>query len=79
MQPFDFRALLKAPVDQQLVKDNSDAAWADFGRRVHANMMSDRWLTAVNTAMVAANSSAQPVHHIARCLRAFVFSGAITR
>jgi hypothetical protein len=82
MPPFDFKVLLTAAPEQQLVKDHNDAAWADFGRRVHANLMDERFVKAVVTAQLAAvsNGRNEPVQHgIARRIRAFILSGAITR
>lgn len=76
---YDFKQLLTEKPDPALMKDHNDAAWADFGRRVHANLMSERYITAVNTACISAGPSAQPVHHIAARIRAFIFSGTIAQ
>jgi inhibitor of KinA sporulation pathway (predicted exonuclease) len=77
--PYDFKQLLTEKPDPNLMDEHTQATWAYIGQRLYANMMSERYLTAVNNACISAGDSAQPVHHIAACVRAFILSGTITR
>lgn len=77
--PFDFKALLTAPLDPDLQMEKDDLAWAAYGRAVHKHLMSERYVTAVNEAVMSAAGSAQPVHHIAARVRAFIVTGTITK
>jgi hypothetical protein len=78
-KPFDFRALLTAPLDPQLKMEDDDLAWAAYGRAVHKNLTSERYLTAVNTACLGASAATQPVHFIAASIRAYLIMGTIAR
>lgn len=78
-KPYDFKALLTAPLDRDLQMEKDDLAWATYGRAVHKHLISERYITAVNTACMAAGGTSQPVHYIAACIRAYLVTGTIAR
>lgn len=78
---FDFKTLLTLAPDASTKAEVTDQMWADFGRRVYANLLDEKFIKAVVHAQLAAAANAQvePVpQSIARRIRAYLFSGTIT-
>ena len=60
----------------------TDAMWADLGRRMHDNIMDDRFVMAVVSAFLAASNpppGIAPNRFAANKIRAFIFSGTVAR
>jgi hypothetical protein len=78
-KPYDFKAMLTAPLDPDLQMEKAELAWAVFGRRMHQHMMNERFVTAVTTAVLAGIGMREPGRHTAACIRAYLLTGTITR
>jgi hypothetical protein len=74
--PTDFKALAKFDerARKAMVQELADAEWAAFGRTVHENLISERFVTALQTALLKGG----PSKDVARRLTAFLLTGTIT-
>ena len=81
-ETFDFdrlrrQAMLASPNDP-LVKELAEDQWADFGRRVHANLLHERFVRQLVLALMACEGQPEPQLMIASKLRAYLVTGALS-
>lgn len=79
MPPADFQSCLD--VDQRmrraLLDEQAEAQWADFGRTIHDTMVSEKFVTAIQTALLSTDPGG--TRTIARKLRTYLLTGTIAR
>lgn len=75
MSKFDFSHLLKISKDSPLIKEVSDAAWADYGRKVWSHMNRDGGL---EKALTRGAFSCTNTKELAHKIRVYLQTGVIT-
>lgn len=67
-----------APPSDALQVENNDLMWADFGRRIYANIEDrERFLRAIVTASLAAEKVPHPQAEFMRRLKVYLVTGTI--
>lgn len=77
MADADFKSLLNVEARQRKAIEIQllDDEWGQFGRTVHGNMVGERFVTALQTALMAGGSTKE----VARRIQTFLMTGTITR
>jgi hypothetical protein len=77
MSDIDFKSLLDIEARQRKAIETQmlDDEWAQFGRTVHGNLVGERFVTALQVALLAGG----PTKAVARRVTAFLLTGTITK